>query len=99
MSGGHLTDYYHDLHRLDEWADKLQPENCLLAEMMIDLHTLLCRYDYYLSGDTGDDVICMAWSKFRDKWLNIDTDQVTELLFEKCLEMVNGAIKGCKNGN
>lgn len=99
MSGGHLTDYHHDLHRLDEWAEKLQPENCLLAEMLIDLHTLLCRYDYYLSGDTGDDVLCMAWSKFRDKWLNLDTEQVAEILLDKWLELVNGAIMGCKDGN
>lgn len=100
MSGGHLTDHgTYSLYALEEWAMGVERENILLASMLRDLRVLLDRYDYYLSDDIGEESIEKSWGTFRDKWLNIDSDSITELLFEKCLEMVDGAIKGYKDGN
>ena len=70
MSGGELTDYYGGLYKLDEWATKLDKHNPVLAEMMRDLRVLLDRYDYYLSGDIGEERLAEAWAQFRDKWLH-----------------------------
>lgn len=62
--------------------------------MMKDLYQLLDRYDYYLSGDIGQDEIKEAWTTFRSKWIEIDTNSITEILFERCLDMVNTVTTG-----
>lgn len=97
MSGGRLTDHTYDLYRLEDWAKVVEKENVLLAEMMCDLCKLLDRYDYYMSGDIGEDGVKTAWTTFRDKWLHIDSDTFVEILFDKCLEMVNGAVQGVRS--
>lgn len=94
MSGGSLTDYNHNLYLLNDWADKIEAENPLLAEQMRDMAYLLGRYDYYMSGDIGENGIQKAWGEYRDKWIEMDTDEVKKLMFEKCLDMVNSILKG-----
>lgn len=94
MSGGALTDYRHNLYQMDEWADKIERENPLLADQMRDMCKLLGRYDYYLSGDIGEDDIEKAWNEYREKWINIDTQAVEETMYNKCLDMVHSMVKG-----
>lgn len=97
MSGGVLTDYQYNLGELLSWADGVERDNPLLADQLRDIHTLLGRYDYYLSGDIGEDGIQKAWSEYRKKWLDIDTEHVEKVLFEKCLDLVHSTIKGHGN--
>ena len=92
-----MTNYCHNLYDMDLWASRLESENPLLAEQMHDLYRLLDRYDYYLSGDIGEDAIQEAWEEYRTKWIDMDTDKVVEILFGKCIELVDGAVKGCKD--
>lgn len=94
MSGGSLTDYEHDLFRMDDWAKKLETVNPLLADQMRDMMMLLDRYDYYLSGDIGEDGISKAWEAYRVKWIDIDTEKIEKIMFEKCVEMIDSMIKG-----
>ena len=91
MSGG-AFDY--NQYWLDDWAKQIEPENPLLAEQMRDMCKLLNRYDYYLCGDIGEEEIEKAWTKYRDKWIKMDTERIETMMFEKCLEMVDSMIKG-----
>lgn len=95
MSGGAFD---HRQYLLEDWAREIEPENPLLAKQMYDLHKLLDRYDYYLSGDTGEEEIEKAWVKYRDKWIEMDTASIEEVMFEKCLEMVQSMINGYRKG-
>ena len=95
MSGGVLTDYgSSSISSIYDWARIIERENPLLAEQMRDLGELLGRYDYYLAGDIGEDSIQKAWEKYRTKWIEIDTEKVEQVMFEKCLDLVDGMIKG-----
>ena len=95
MSGGVLTDYgSSSLSDMDDWAKMIEKDNPLLAEQMRDMCKLLGRYDCYLSGDIGEDDIEKAWSEYREKWIDIDTQAVEETMYEKCLDMVHSMVKG-----
>lgn len=91
MSGGafNYKEYW-----LGDWARQIEPENPLLAEQMRDMCELLGRYDYYLCDDIGKKEIEKAWTKYRDKWIEMDTERIETMMFEKCLEMVDSMIKG-----
>ena len=93
-SGGALTEYTHNLSDIKDWARQIERHNPLLAQQLDDMCDLLYRYDYYLSGDIGEDDIQKAWKKYCDKWINIDTEKVEQVMFEKCLDLVDRMIKG-----
>ena len=93
MSGGALTDYQHNLYLLDEWADGIEKYNPVLADNMHDLEKLLDRYDYWLSGDIGDEALGKAWAEYRDKWLSKSPDIIIEILerrFKECVDIIRG---------
>ena len=90
MSGGVLEYTSH----IYDWVREIEKDNPLLAEQMRDLSTLLGRYDYYLAGDIGDEAISKAWETYRDKWIKMDTEKVRQVLFEKCMNLVDSTIKG-----
>lgn len=92
MSGGHLEFVYY----LAEWARELESVNPLLASMLRDLDKLMHTYDYYLAGDCLEERVAAAWKEYREKWLEIDTDHVEALLFEKCLDLVHSAVSGVR---
>lgn len=94
MSGGALTDYHHDLFRMGEWAQVIERENPLLAEQMKDMCKLLGRYDYYLSGDIGEDSIEKAWSEYRDKWIGMDSTSAEHMMCDICIEIVRDMVRG-----
>lgn len=91
MSGG-AFDYKHFM--LWDWADIIEKQNPLLATQMRDLAELLNEYDLYICGDTGDERVESAWTKYRDKWIEMDTASIEEMMFERCLETLHGMIKG-----
>lgn len=83
MSGGHLTDGTGGLYQFDDWADIIDPQNPLLAELLRDMGDLLDRYDYWMSGDIGAEDASEAWVAFRGKWLDGDTSHMEDLLAER----------------
>ena len=94
MSGGGLTEYGTGLYVLTEWADRVRPQNPMLAEMMQDLYVLLHSYDYYLAGDYGEEAVEKAWKKFADKWLSKDMDKLRPIIMERCIEIINSVLTG-----
>ena len=94
MSGGELTDHRYDLNRLLDWADKIRNENPLLAGQLYDMRILLGRYDYYLSGDIGEEDIEKAWSEYRDKWIGMDSSSAEYMMCDICIEVVRDMIRG-----
>lgn len=95
MSGGYLTDHEYDLCRLKNWAQKIEQENVILAEMLRDLYDLLGRYDYYMSGDINVEDVKKAWCRFRDKWIAFNRDEIEKIIKDKCQKIVTGAFDGC----
>lgn len=95
MSGGALTDYGgSSLYAMEDWAMRLEKDNPLLAEQMRDMAKLLGRYDYYLSGDIGEEAIEKAWTAYRDKWLGMDPEELRRIMFGKCMDLVDSMIRG-----
>lgn len=83
MSGGTLTDYNYDLHRLTEWAsrmkhavddnesewsDEFRLETVWLCGLLYDLEKVLHDIDYTISGDSAEERALTAVCGFRDKW-------------------------------
>ena len=95
MSGG---EWDYKQWWIGEIANRLEHINPILAEQMHDLHKLVDRYDYYICGDCGEESIQKSWTEYRDKWINIDTEHVEEMLFEKCLELVHSVVAGHTEG-
>ena len=83
MSGGALTDYTHDLFRLDEWAERLKPENPLLTEMMHALSKVLYDYDEYMSGDIGKERVSESWERFHEEWIGVSKDDLTDRIAKR----------------
>lgn len=98
MSGGALTDDRYDLYRLDDWSNKVERENPLLAELMRDLGKVLHAYDYYLSGDTGEEAITKAWDKFRAKWIGVSEEEMTERVSRKAMEAAKRYVDSVTKG-
>lgn len=94
MSGGTLTDGTTSLYAMMRWAEAIEKDNPLLATQLRDLYSLLRSYDYYLSGDIGENAINEAWKQYCEKWIEMDSEHVEELLFDRCLYLVHSAIKG-----
>lgn len=94
MSGGHLTDYRHNLGDMLDWARGVEKDNPLFAEQLRDVYKLLDRYDYYLSGDIGKDGIRKAWEEYTAKWSHMDNEKVRQIMFEKCMNLCETVIKG-----
>lgn len=98
MSGGVLTGYTYDLGRLDEWAEAVAPHNALLAEQLTDLHEVLHEYDYWLSGDVGEESAVDAWNAYVAKWLEASPEEL-EGTIRRCMaasltEFAKGFILG-----
>lgn len=95
MSGGHLTDHYYNLGCLEDWATVIEREaNPLLAEQMRDLYNLLNLYDYYLSGDTDEDVIQSGWEAYRDKWFGMNKEELKQVMLDKCTAYCDSMVYG-----
>lgn len=80
MSGGALTEYTYGTYVLDDWAEKMESENVILAQQMRDMRELLDAYDYYMSGDTSAEDAEEAWVRYRRKWMDFPMDTVVGIL-------------------
>lgn len=98
MSGGVLTRYTHDLYRLTEWANSVERENPLLAEMLRDMNHLLDRYDYYMSGDIGQDSIRKEWGDFRSKWMLRSESSWNKVVIDRAKAEIDGYLESIRLG-
>ena len=94
MSGGHLTDCTGGLYQLRDWADMIDPQNPVLADLLRDMYGLLDRYDYWMSGDIGAEDASEAWAAFRGKWLTDDTSHIEELLGKRMEDIMASFRRG-----
>lgn len=97
MSGGALTGYNYDLYRLKEWAKRIEDENPTLAAHLRAMHTVLDRYDYYMSGDIGEEDIHQAWRDYCEimyKDLSLDEDALVERAKKAAEEYVRRTCRG-----
>ena len=99
MSGGALTDYGYDgsIGYLSDWAKRIRPHNPILADHMERLRELLGRYDYYLSGDIGEEDIEKAWKEFLSYSIN-DEESMRYVIMKECKEIIDSALKGYREG-
>lgn len=69
------------------WANKFNNalEDLELSELVWDILDLLHEYDWYTSGDTGEDTWLEGKKKFKDKWFG-DRD-------ERVKRTIDGAIE------
>ena len=91
MSGG---EWDYKQWWIGEIANRLEHINPILAEQIHDLHKLVDRYDYYICGDIGKDSIQKAWTEYREKWINIDTERIEKMMLEKCRTLIHSVITG-----
>lgn len=91
MSGGRLC--YLDSQLKSEifgWTDK--PTNVFkdreISALVFDVLDLIHEFDWYESGDTGEDDWLEAKKKFKDKWLKSNP--------ERCKKFIDEAVAECK---
>ena len=92
MSGGHFN--YLDSSLKNEmfgWSDKFHNvlDDRELSELVWDILDLLHDYDWYISGDTGEDSWLEARKEFKDKWLNAEREDMVK-------RMIDGAVEECR---
>ncbi len=97
MSGGVLTDYGRSrIGSVDDWADKIQPENALFAEQLHAIRKVLEAYDLYLAGDISKENMTATWTAYAAKWLDFDSEHIRELMRDILRDVADGIIDGCK---
>lgn len=99
MSGGALTDYGYEgsISNLSQWAKAIRPHNPILADHMERLEHLLNRYDYYLSGDIGEDDIEKEWKQFLSFSIN-DEESMKASILKECENIIDTMFKGYREG-
>jgi hypothetical protein len=67
-------------------ARKLNPlEDKQLSELCWDMFCLLHSYDWYASGDTGEERYREDVKYFKDKWLNVNHEDRVKQEIDKCI--------------
>lgn len=63
-------------------ARKINPiEDLVMSELIFDVFCILHSFDWYKSGDTGEDDYKVDVRRFKDKWLNqIPEQRVREII-------------------
>lgn len=89
MSGGHFN--YLDSSLKNEmfgWSDKFHNvlDDRELSELVWDILDLLHDYDWYISGDTGEDSWIGARKEFKDKWLNAERKDMVKRMIDDAVE-------------
>lgn len=77
-----LPDYGEDGFSQSAKAWKRNPlEDKLMAELVWDVFCVLHSYDWYKSGDTGEDSYREDVERFKEKWLTvIGEDRIKEMV-------------------
>lgn len=97
MSGGHWN--YKDEELKDEMFNYSEkPTNVLndieLSELVWDILNLLHDYDWFVSGDTGEEDWLASKVAFKKKWLSGSRNDRLEKLIEKRLQEVSDELRG-----
>lgn len=88
MSGGLWSYQDRNLkHEIFGWVDK--PTNVFedieISELVFDVLNLLHDFDWYQSGDTGEDDWLKAKCEFKSKWFDNDEAR-TKMLIDSSIE-------------
>ena len=77
-----LPDYGEDGFSQSQKAWKRNPlEDKLMSELVWDVFCVLHSYDWYKSGDTGEDSYREDVERFKEKWLTvIGEDRIKEMV-------------------
>lgn len=68
-------------------AAKLNPlEDRQISEIVFDMLCLLSSYDYYRSGDTGEETYRDDVQRFKEKWLSPNRKQIDERTVNEMIE-------------
>lgn len=88
MSGGRFD--YKDRELRDEifgwrdtWCDRFEDRE--ISELVWDILNLIHEFDWYNSGDTGEDEWLEAKHKFKMKWLP-NNEARTKRVIDDCIE-------------
>lgn len=89
MSGGHFD--YTDSQAKSEifgWTDK--PTNVFedreISELIFDVFDLIHDYDWYASGDTGENDWLKAKRAFKAKWLRSPSEERTKAIIDAVID-------------
>lgn len=68
-------------------AREMNPlEDKQLSELCWDMFCLLHSFDWYVSGDTGEDTYAEDVKRFKNKWLYKDADAIKKEEIDKSIE-------------
>lgn len=92
MSGGRFCYVDSQLkHEIFGWSDK--PRNIFedreISELVWDVLDLIHEFDWYESGDTGEDDYLKAKKEFKEKWLANDTERQKRIIDEAIEDLKN----------
>lgn len=82
-------------------ARRLDPlDDILLSELVFDVFCVLHSYDWWQSGDTGEDTYRKDVQRFKDKWLKQLTDERIKEIIDDELNVTRGRLYNAffKNG-
>ena len=102
MGGGHF-DYNDKQLKNDMYGYEHEYKNPLedreISNIVYDVLTLLHVFDYYKSGDTGEENYLIAKDKFKKKWLrnkNYSEQILQEIINEEIAEVKSSLEKMIK---
>ena len=74
-------------------ARRLDPfDDILISELIFDVFCLIHSYDWYQSGDTGEDTYRKDVQRFKDKWLKQIPDDRVKTIIDDELNLVRGRL-------
>lgn len=96
MSGGRFCYVDSQLkHEIFGWSDK--PRNVFedreISELVWDVLDLIHEFDWYESGDTGEDDYLKAKKEFKEKWLANDMKRQKRIIDEAIEDLKNDLYK------
>lgn len=96
MSGGRFCYVDSQLkHEIFGWSDK--PRNVFedreISELVWDVLDLIHEFDWYKSGDTGEDDYLKAKKEFKEKWLANDVKRQKRIIDEAIEDLKNDLYK------
>ena len=83
-------DRYKDNVRVARKIDPLEDRQ--ISELVFDLFCLLHSFDWYKSGDTGENTYLKDLEFFKSKWLKPTPSQRTKAEIEKCVSELRGEL-------
>ncbi len=86
---GVYSDYGDSGFEQSKLARKINPmEDRVMSELIFDVFCILHSFDWYQSGDTGEDTYKADVKRFKDKWLKlIPEHRVREIIADELIAM------------